>query len=193
MNHVLYGLIAGHRQRSVLGQMLSEAPPLATTDVDLLKLQAEGIRALVFDFDGVLAPHDAAEPVAETQVVLKDALQIFGADHVYILSNKPSPERLAYFKQNFPGVVFIGGVRKKPYPDGLEKISSTGNYPTAQIALIDDRLMTGGLACLHAGSRFVYISKPLVDFAQHPIKESFFALLRFFEVALSRFAAKGEG
>ncbi len=189
MNHVLYGLVAGHRQRRVLGRLLSEAPDLATVDVDLAGLQAEGIRALVFDFDGVLAPHAAAEPVPETQNLLLQALQLFGEGHIYILSNKPSIERLDYFRQHFPGIVFIGGVRKKPYPDGLNKIFALGGYTSAQVALLDDRLMTGGLACLHSGSKFVYISKPLVDFSRHPVKESFFALLRFFEVSLARFAA----
>ena len=189
MNHVLYGLIAVHRQRRVLGRLLSEAPELATVDVDLAALQAEGICALVFDFDGVLAPHAAAEPVADTQLVLEQALQVFGVGHIYILSNKPSVDRLNYFKQHFPGIVFIGGVRKKPYPDGLEKVAALGGYTPGQVALLDDRLMTGGLACLHAGSRLVYISRPLVNFSRHPVKESFFALLRWFEVALVSFAA----
>ena len=146
MNHVLYGLIAGHRQRLVLGRMLAESPDIATVDVDLNKLQAEGLRALVFDFDGVLAPHAGAVPSIETQAVLTEALQLFGAGHIYILSNKPSVERLEYFKQYYPGIVFIGGVRKKPYPDGLEKVSALGGYASGQIALLDDRLMTGGLA-----------------------------------------------
>ncbi len=189
MNHVLYGLIAGHRQRLVLGRLLLEAADVATVDVDLAKLHAGGLRALVFDFDGVLAPHAAAEPSVETQSVLSQALQLFGPGHIYILSNKPSVERLAYFKQYFPGIVFIGGVRKKPYPDGLKKVAALGGYASDQIALLDDRLMTGGLACIHAGSKFVYISKPLSDFSRHPIKESFFALLRLLEVSLTRFAS----
>jgi predicted HAD superfamily phosphohydrolase YqeG len=189
MNHVLYGLIAGHRQRRVLGRLLSEAPELATVDVDLPALKTEGIRALVFDFDGVLAPHDSAKPLAEAELVLDQALQVFGAGHIYILSNKPSIERLQYFNLHYPDIVFVGGVRKKPYPDGLEKIALQGDYNTGQIALLDDRLMTGGLASLHAGSKFIYISKPLVDFSRHPVKESFFAFLRFFESFLARLAA----
>jgi predicted HAD superfamily phosphohydrolase YqeG len=189
MNHVLYGLISGHRQRRVLGRLLKAAPELATADVDLSALRADGVRALVFDFDGVLAPHAAAKPLDETVPVLQQALRVFGAGNVYILSNKPSAERLAYFKEYFPHIVFIGGVRKKPYPDGLQKIAALGRYAPEQIALLDDRLMTGALACLHSGSRFVYISKPLADFSRHPFKETFFAFLRFSEVVLARFAA----
>ncbi len=190
MNHVIYGLIAGHQQRRVLGRLLKEAPNLATVDVNLEELYADGIRALVFDFDGVLAPHAAEKPLPETSVTLERAVQTFGTGHVYILSNKPSLERLNYFKEHFPGVVFVGGVRKKPYPDGLEKVAALGSYQQNQIALLDDRLMTGGLACLHAGSKFVYISDPLTDYSRHPFKESFFALLRLFEVSLARFAAE---
>lgn len=189
MNHVLYGLISGHRQRRVLGRMLKEAPVLGTGDVDLVDLQAGGIRALVFDFDGVLGPHAAAEPLPEACTIIDRAVQLYGAGHVYILSNKPSIERLDFFKEHFPGVVFVGGVRKKPYPDGLEKIAALGNYGLSEIALLDDRLMTGGLACLHAGSKFVYISKPFTDFSQHPFKELFFSVLRLFEVSLARLAA----
>jgi len=190
MNHVLYGLIAGHRQRCTLGRLLAETPEQGTVDVDLAGLKSEGIQALVFDFDGVLAPHAGDEPLSETQLVLHQALQIFGAGHVYILSNKPSIARLQYFKQQFPRIVFVGGVRKKPYPDGLEKVAALGGCACDQVALLDDRLMTGGLACLHAGSKFVYISRPLVDFDQHPVKESFFALLRFFEKSLARYASR---
>lgn len=190
MRHVLYGLIAGHRQRQNLGRLLTEAADLATVDVDLSALQAAGVRALVFDFDGVLAPHAASKPLKETQAVLGQALQFFGDGHVYILSNKPSAERLSYFKQHFPGIIFVGGVRKKPFPDGLKKITAMGDYLPEQVALLDDRLLTGGLACLNSETKFIYISRPLADFAQHPVKESFFALLRFFEVKLASLAVK---
>ncbi|MCF6177865.1 MAG: hypothetical protein L3J63_00550 [Geopsychrobacter sp.] len=189
MNHVLYGLFAGHRQRRKLGQLLLESPRQGTVDIDLAALKSAGICSLVFDFDGVLAPHAAATPLDEMAKVLESALELFGAGQVFILSNKPSVERLDWFRQNFPGVVFVGEVRKKPYPDGLQKVSALGGYATSQIALLDDRLMTGGLACLHAGAKFVYISSPLVDFSRHPFKESFFALLRFVETVLARFAA----
>jgi predicted HAD superfamily phosphohydrolase YqeG len=189
MNHVLYSLIAGHRLRRVLGGLLCQASRQGTRDVDLVALKTSGIAALVFDFDGVLAPHGEMMPLPETQQVLLEALEVFGAGHVYILSNKPSPERLAYFQQQFSGISFISGVRKKPYPDGLLKVSSAGPYAPDQIALLDDRLLTGGLACVHAGAKFIYISKPYISFSRHPFKESFFACLRLFEVVLARLAA----
>jgi hypothetical protein len=188
MNHVLYSLVAGHRQRRFLASLFADAISQGTVDVDLAALKASGIDALVFDFDGVLAPHGAETPLPETENVLVRALEIFGSGQVYILSNKPSLQRLAYFKRQFPGIIFIGGVRKKPYPDGLIKVSSVGHCAPNQIALLDDRLMTGGLACVHAGSRFVYISKPYTSFLRHPFKELFFASVRLFEVLLARLA-----
>ncbi|WP_020675916.1 hypothetical protein [Geopsychrobacter electrodiphilus] len=189
MNHVLYSLVAGHRQRLALASLFAGAIRQGTAEVDLAALKASGIAALVFDFDGVLAPHGAQAPLPETERVLAQALEVFGSGHVYILSNKPSPERLAYFKRQFPSIIFISGVRKKPYPDGLMKVASVGQYAPNQIALLDDRLMTGGLACVHAGSKFVYISKPYTSFLQHPFKEFFFASVRLFEVLLARLAA----
>ncbi len=190
MHHVLYGLVEGHRKRRELGRVLTAAPAdLATVDVDLARLYEEGTRALVFDFDGVLAPHAALHPLEETGVTLKNALQVFGAKNVYILSNKPSSERLEYFREHFSDIIFVSDVRKKPYPDGLEKVISLGGYEPQQVTLLDDRLMTGGLACLAAGAKFTYISKPYTDFSRHPFKESFFSFLRFFEMTLARFAA----
>lgn len=189
MNHAIYGLIAGHQQRKALGSLFQNAPLQGTADVDLSALEAKGLKALVFDFDGVLAAHAAPCPLDETKVVLQRALEIFGERNVYILSNKPSAERLAWFKQHLPGVEFIAGVRKKPYPDGLERVASQGPYAREEIALFDDRLLTGGLACLNAGTEFIYISKPYTNIHKHPVKELFFAFLRFTERGLARFAA----
>lgn len=190
MNHVLYGLIEGHKQRRALGQALKSAPAQGTLDIDLAASRAAGIRALVFDFDGVLGPHASETPLPETCSVLTQAVELFGAQNVYLLSNKPSATRLQWFSQNYPGIVCISGVRKKPYPEGLQQIAQRGPYATEEVALLDDRLMTGGLACLLAGAKFVYISKPYADFSRHPFKESFFAFLRFLERLLAQNAAR---
>lgn len=189
MEHVFHALLAGHLQRRALGRILLEAPEQSSPEIDLEALKSDGVRALVFDFDGVLAAHGATHPLPQTQDVLAAALRLFGDGHVYILSNKPSPERLLWFEEHFPKIVFVGGVRKKPYPDGLEKISELGGYLPEQVALLDDRLLTGGLACLTFGAKFVYITKPFVDFSRHPLKETFFAVLRRLEAVLARFAA----
>ena len=188
MNHVLYGLIAGHRYRRQLGRLFAESPVQGTTDVDLARLRQDGARALVFDFDGVLAPHAAEFPLEETRGVLARALDLFGSGHVYILSNKPSAARRDFFAQYFPGIAFIGGVRKKPYPDGLQKVAELGGYDPSAIVLLDDRLLTGGLASLLADTKFSYISRPYADFSRNFLKEFFFAVLRRFEAALARWA-----
>lgn len=189
MAHLWDGLVAGHRQRRALGRLLQESARGSILDVDLAALKLTGVRALVFDFDGVLGPHRARHPLAQGQKALNSALRIFGAGQVYILSNNPTSERRHWFTENIPQLVFIDGVRKKPYPDGLLKIAALGNYQPHEIALLDDRLLTGGVACLDCGARFVYISKPFVDYSAHPFKELFFTALRTFERLLARFAA----
>lgn len=189
MKHVLYGLLVGHLHRRELGRILVAAAGQSTLDVDLAEVRNQGCKALVFDFDGVLAPHAAPAPLPETQPIIAQALKTFGAGHVYILSNKPSAVRLEWFRQHFPDIVFVGDVRKKPYPDGLEKVASLGGYAPSEVALLDDRLLTGGLACLLAGAKIIYISKPYADFSVRPVKESFFAVLRFLERLLAKSAA----
>ena len=81
-------------------------------------------------------------------------------------------------KENFPDITFVYAQRKKPYPDGLQQIINITQADPKTIALIDDRLLTGGLATCLAGTHMIYINKPLQNF-QH----RFFAeFLQFFEV-----------
>ena len=82
-------------------------------------LKQSGIKILVLDYDNVLAGH--AVDVVEDKVrdFLKQSVEIFGTGCVYILSNRPTPIRQTYFKENFQGIEFIFGFRKKPYPDSL--------------------------------------------------------------------------
>jgi len=146
-------------------------------------LISSGITVLALDFDGVLAPHGDPVPLPEAVSWMKRCAVIFGGDRIFILSNKPTDGRRRWFAENFPAVRFISGVRKKPYPDGLNKTGELAGVPLSQILMVDDRLLTGCLASLVAGARPCYIRRPYILFHQRPLAELFFWLLRAAERA----------
>ena len=144
-------------------------------------LKQQGVRVLVLDFDGVLAAHGELQPTQELHPWLHDAIKQFGSEQIFILSNKPLPSRIAYFKQHFPGVRYISAVKKKPYPEGLEKIITLTKQTPEALRLVDDRLLTGGLAACIAKVPLIYINHPYVNLSKRPIQELFFMSLRFIE------------
>jgi len=152
-----------------------------TIDIDVAALKAQGIIVLALDFDGVLSTHGEIEPLPEVKLWLDRCVDTFGASQIYILSNKPLPERAAYFQQHYAGIRWVSGVRKKPYPDGMIRIMELSNVAPEKIVLVDDRLLTGILATLIAGTRCVYIKRAYRQFSKHTIREVFFASLRAFE------------
>jgi HAD superfamily phosphatase (TIGR01668 family) len=170
-----------HRKtlQAIFHSTLWQAPRVV--DIDLEKLKDQGIKVMVLDFDGVLSPHGFLQPLPEVESWLDQCVASFGVRNVYLLSNKPLVSREMYFKKHYPGVNWISGVRKKPYPDGMNKIIELSKVSPQEIALVDDRLLTGILATVIAGTRCVYISHAYRQFSKHPIRESFFYLLRLFE------------
>nr|WP_245806472.1 HAD family hydrolase [Francisella halioticida] len=144
-------------------------------------LNQKKISYLALDFDGVLASHGKPEVIAEVKQWLGDFVTKFGEDNIFILSNKPTQERLEYFKKYFPKIRFISGVAKKPYPEGLNKIIKTINCEPQEVALVDDRLLTGCLACFIAGCYPILITKPYVDRENYTKEERFFSFLRYCE------------
>ncbi|MFZ9035404.1 MAG: YqeG family HAD IIIA-type phosphatase [Francisellaceae bacterium] len=151
------------------------------TDLTALRLKDLGIVYLALDFDGVLAPHGQALPDDKITSWLLTFCESFSADHIFILSNKPTAERRAFFARYFPAIRFISGVRKKPYTDGLEKILELAASPADKLALVDDRLLTGCLACIKAGSFAILVMKPFRNFRRRAFQEGFFAFLRWLE------------
>ena len=147
-------------------------------DIDISALKNSGLRSIALDFDGVLAFHGAKEPLAKVNTWLQQLVATFGAENIYILSNKPTLERLNFFSKNYPGISFISGVRKKPYPDGLQKILKQADSMPEQLTLIDDRLLTGVLAALIANVRPIYISKAYTNYRNDFFAELFFVSLR---------------
>lgn len=186
-SHLLAGLSLGLRHRRQLRLLLDETPDntcILTLSPESLK--SSGITALALDFDGVLAHHGAPAPLPEAVEWMKQCQAVFGGERIFILSNKPTEGRRAWFNVHFPSFRFISGVRKKPYPDGLTKTEALAGVPLSQILMVDDRLLTGCLAAINAGARPCYIRKPYVSLSQHTGAEMFFMLLRIGERCIVR-------
>lgn len=141
-------------------------------------LQNLRIEVFVLDFDGVLNSHGEAVPRPEVVAWLYTIPKTL---RVFILSNKPTSERLEYFAKNFPNIGFITAKRKKPYPDGLQEIQKIANVPAKSILLVDDRLVTGILATLIAGTQGLWLTKPYINLKRRPFAETGFIILRFLE------------
>lgn len=180
--HMLVGFTLGFRYRHQLGRLLRETPESRSIlTLSPTSLQRDGIRALALDFDGVLAHHGAPCPIPEAIEWLKECQAVFGGDKIFVLSNKPTEGRRIWFTEHFPKFRFISGVRKKPYPDGLQKTGALAGVPLSSILMVDDRLLTGCLAALVAGASPCYIRTPYVSFHHRPCAELFFMTLRVTE------------
>jgi predicted HAD superfamily phosphohydrolase YqeG len=181
-SHILAGFSLGFRHRRALRQLLDGTPPdTCIEELDPKTLHSSGITALALDFDGVLAGHGAPVPLPEAVAWMKRCEDVFGGDKIFINSNKPTEGRRQWFAEYFPTMRFISGVRKKPYPDGLNKTVELAGVPHYSIMMVDDRLLTGCLAALVAGARPCYIRRPYVSFRHRPVAELFFMILRSFE------------
>ncbi|MDD2501927.1 MAG: hypothetical protein PHN92_14065 [Geobacter sp.] len=179
IGHILEGITVGWRYRRELRKLVFETPvTMRLLDKEPAKLAAEGIQALALDFDGVLASHGADQPLPEVADWLQRAVQVFGAEKICILSNRPFGPRVDWFAVHFPGIRFVSGVRKKPYPDGLKKTGELASVPLSSILMVDDRLLTGCLSALLAGAQPCYIRNPFVSLRSNVYKELFFKLLR---------------
>ncbi len=178
-SHILAGFSLGFHHRRQLRHLLDKTPDsLGILGLDPEALSARGTKALALDFDGVLASHGAPVPLPEAVAWMKRCEAVFGGERIFILSNKPTDGRKRWFAENFPAMRFISGVRKKPYPDGLNKTGELAGVPLHSIMMVDDRLLTGCLAALVAGATPCYIRRPYVSFGQRPVAELFFTLLR---------------
>lgn len=189
MKRMLYALKEGWKNRQYLNEFLTK-PELQLshlTDLSVDEIEAANIAVVVLDFDGVLGPHDADEPTKEAQEWLQKLCNGIGEQRVAILTNKAKQKRMAYFQQKFPSIQFVVGVAKKPYPNGLWEIANYRGIESSRLLLIDDRLLTGMLASCLAPCQARYFKKPLKKYTKHPIKESFFSLLRVFEKVMFRF------
>ena len=153
-------------------------------DISRADLDARGVKALVLDYDGVLASHGEESLRPEIMQYLTLYFHNASVLPVYILSNKPTSARRELFKKNFPEIIFIKAMRKKPYPDGLQQVLIDSNLQPRQILLVDDRLCTGILATAIAGTQGILITDPYINLRAKPIVESWFIFLRWIEKIL---------
>lgn len=187
--HILAGFSLGFRNRRVLVRILRETPVNRTIlNLDPASLKSEGISVLALDFDGVLSPHGSAAPLPQAQTWMERCVAVFGEENLFILSNRPTDERRLWFGRHFPAMRFIASVRKKPFPDGLEKIAELAAVAPSAILMVDDRLLTGCLGAIVAGARPAYIRAPYISLSQRPLAELIFMLLRSSERLLVRLA-----
>ena len=154
------------------------------TQLTFDNLNNMGVKYLALDFDGVLASHGKQAINNEVKIWLDAFVTKFDEDKIFILSNKPTNERLEFFKSNYQQIRFISDVRKKPYPDGLQKIIQILNCQPRELALVDDRLLTGCLACIIAKCQPILITEPYVDRENYTTSERFFSVLRTIEQKL---------
>lgn len=183
MIRVWYAIKEGWQQRKALKRYLTE-PALrvsALSELSPERLDKDHIAVLILDFDGVLAWHDAREPLPEVERWLRGLCQTIGEQRLALFTNKPKPERMAYFQKQFPSIYWVHGVRKKPYPDGILQVAEYKGLPVHRVALLDDRLLTGMLSVCLAYARGYYFVRPYQNYLRHPLKESFFSSLRWIE------------
>ncbi len=144
-------------------------------------LSKHAVDALVLDFDGVLSAHHEEIPRPEVLIWLENFVKSFAPKQVFILSNQPTKERAEFFRINFPSINFVFATRKKPYPDGLLQIIKATGLPGDKIMLVDDRLGTGILATILAGSKGLWLTKPYINYKLHPVAEYGLRILRAIE------------
>jgi predicted HAD superfamily phosphohydrolase YqeG len=185
--HILAGFSLGFRHRRQLSRILAETPVNMTIlNLDPASLKSNGVSGLALDFDGVLAPHGNSVPLPVAVEWMERCAACFGEENIFILSNKPTEERRRWFISRFPAMRFISGVRKKPFPDGLEQVAKAAGVPLSAVLMVDDRLLTGCLGAIAAGARPAYIRAPYVSLRQRPLAELVFMLLRSCERLLVR-------
>jgi predicted HAD superfamily phosphohydrolase YqeG len=182
LSRLFYTLSQAIKHKRALKELGSTAVK-ALPDLPFQKWRDVGVRAIAFDFDGVLATQSELVPSSEGKQALESALALFPGC-IFILSNNPLKAREDYFKAHYPDVRFIVAKKKKPHPDGLQHIATLAHFNPSELMLIDDRLLTGGLACLIAKAQFCYFSQAKTNFAKKPFKETFWLCVRYLEKAI---------
>lgn len=173
------------RERAILKTYLKDADKSCMTVLEITPqlLLKKGIEVLVLDFDGVLSSHASHHPLPEVVQWLHQ-LKNNWPHAVFIFSNKPHALREAFFKEHLTHIGFVKNVLLKPYPDGLLHIQKMTGVAAQKILMVDDRLLTGILSGIIAGTQALLIKKPFQDFKARPASELGFYLLRLLDRVL---------
>lgn len=145
-------------------------------------LKENHIEGLVLDYDGVLSSHGQTIPIDKNIDILKKLTDT--NIHLAIHSNNPaelSEKRQKWMKTNFPNIVWMPPKPHKPNPSTLLHLAQRWKISPENIAMIDDRFTTGGLAAFRAKSKFILVADPLVDFSKRFYSELWFSSVRFIE------------
>lgn len=183
LKRMFYAIKTAKKHKHAINKILKDPSSCAKDlcDINCSDLKKGNIKALVLDFDGVLASHGQIKLDKKTINWLKTALKIYPKT-TYILSNNPKGRRFSWLNKNFPEIHLIAGIKKKPYPDGLNVIIKHAKVKSSEVVLVDDRLLTGVLASLNAKTKIIYITEPRENlFSVFFLQECFFATLRFLE------------
>lgn len=184
-----FSLCLAWQYRRILTKFLRKTPPHCIPtiiDASPEAWYAQGIRALILDFDGVLSYYEGETPLPTVDVWLKTAQKVFG-DAMFVLTNLPSPARQTMFDMRYPDIHLIPAARKKPYPDGIQVVLEKTGFEAKQLLLVDDRLLTGIVLAASTGAQACWVTKPYHNFKLHPVKESFVALLRWLDQVCLKF------
>lgn len=177
MKRIKFAILQARLQKACLKQYLQPSLQCQQLiDITSERMTSFGVKLIALDFDGVLAAHGEVQIRPEVRVWMEQI-----AFPMVVLSNKPNAERIEQLKKQFPGVEFIQGFRKKPYPDGLLSLIAARGLRADQILMIDDRVLTGLLGACIAGCRGILVLSPYRRILKRPIVELFFECLRRLE------------
>ena len=188
LEQMIFAIFEAKDHRAELKKVLKD-PALSVNSIADLNPQAlhdQGVRVVIFDFDGVLAPHDHLTLTETDLAQLRVFCDIFEQTNIFIWSNNPIPARMRWLQEQFPHIVWLEG-EQKPSPDCLQQLIQTKNYEPKTVLMIDDRLLTGVLAGILAGTQVRLIKKAKVRLKGNLKAESGFILLRWVERMVFRF------
>lgn len=188
LEQAVFTLSEASERRPELKKVLKEQGYSIKTiaDLDPQVLYDQGIRVVVFDFDGVLAPQDDLHVLEPELKKLADFCQVFSQQNVIMWSNNPIPARMLALQAQFPDVEWLDD-KPKPHPDAILQLIQVKACDPKVVMVIDDRLLTGILAGILAGTQVRLVTNPKIRKRGNFIVEVGFILLRKIEQFVFKF------
>jgi HAD superfamily phosphatase (TIGR01668 family) len=128
--------------------------------LDPSALLDKGIRGLAIDYDGVVTSyHSSRGPDPINIEKLGELRKDFG---VCILSNRKG-RLLKPLGEHLPGYDIIGSTHMKPHPEQYEKALKHLGLDARNVALLDDRLLTGVAGGKMVGMYTIWVTPPELE------------------------------